>query len=52
MSDKQHKALRSLSTSEVEQRCAAARDKGQVSAFWRYYFELTLRKLEETAKLR
>jgi len=47
MSDKQRKALRSMPQVELEQRYQRAFDRKQIRMKWRYYFELTLRKLEE-----
>jgi hypothetical protein len=42
--------LRALPTSEVERRCLSAQECNQSQKFWRYYFELALRKLEAQAK--
>jgi len=46
MSAKQLAKLRALPISEVERRYANAIMRGNITAKWRYYFELTLRKLE------
>ena len=46
MSAKQKAKLRALPTPEVERRYANAVMRGNITAKWRYFFELTLRKLE------
>ncbi len=42
--------LRAMPRAEVERRCQEARERGQTRAFYRYYFELSLRQLEKAAQ--
>ncbi len=38
--------LRALPTIQVAQRMKRAQDRGNISAKWRYFFELSLRAME------
>ncbi len=51
MSAKTLAKLRALPLAEVERRMNNAVEQGKHGAFWRYYFEIALRKLEARTKL-